>query len=530
MPRSCDRLESSLTEAHDVVVVGYGPVGQAAAALLGGQGIDVAVYERFSRPYGLPRAIRLDHEAMRICQALGIADELLEDAVPVNRYEWFGADGELIVKFELPDGPSGWPFSFTFFQPYLEAALDRTITSRSVPVNRGWTLVGLTEHEDHVDLEFRGTPDTLEAVVEPPTRHVSARYVIGADGARSSVRELLGIGSHDLGFNERWLVVDIHPTEPGLAFPPFPQQYCDPSRPHMWAPNGRRHRRWEFMLLPGEQADDFGDTERIWAMLTPWIAPGQGEIVRHAVYEFESKVATTMQSRRCFLAGDSAHLMPPHMGEGMCSGLRDANNLVWRLAFVLGGRADEALLATYTSERLPHARELVEQSQAMGRISCVLDPAAAAQRDAGLRAAGTLERWPFPRLGGGLLYEGPGQVAGLSGALSVQGSVTARGCNGLMDDVVGRGFVLICSSRDPLDRLSERELRGLEEIGCHLVALDGDVHDLDGALSGWLASHGAEAALVRPDFYVYGAVDSLQAVQPMVARFLDELSPAKVTG
>lgn len=519
-----------MTDAHDVVVVGYGPVGQGAAALLGEQGIDVAVYERFSQPYGLPRAIRLDHEAMRICQALGVADELLEDAVPVNRYEWFGADGELIVKFELPDGPSGWPFSYTFFQPYFEVALDRAIAARSVPVNRGWTLVGLTEHGDHVELEFRGTRDILEAVAEPPTRHVRARYVIGADGARSTVRELLGIGTEDLGFNERWLVLDIRPTHPGLAFPHFPQQFCDPARPHMWAPNGRRHRRWEFMLLPGERADDFADTDRIWSMLAPWIDRSQGEIVRHAVYEFESRLAATMQSRRCFLAGDSAHLMPPHMGEGLCSGLRDANNLAWRLAFVLEGRADDGLLATYTSERLPHARELVEQSQAMGRISCVLEPAAAAQRDAELRAAGTLERWPFPRLGGGLLYEGPGEVTDLPGTLSVQGSVTAHGRTGLMDDVVGRGFVLICAGGDPLKRLSEADLRGLEEIGCNLVALDSDVHDRDGALSSWLASHGAVAALVRPDFYVYGAVDSLEAVPSLVARLLVEFSPAKVAG
>ena len=218
------------------------------------------------------------------------------------------------------------------------------------------------------------------------------------------------------------------------------------------------------------------------------------------------------------------------MGEGMCSGLRDATNLAWRLAFVLDGRADETVLSAYTSERLPHARELVEQSQAMGRISCVLEPAAAAQRDAALRAAGSIEPWPFPRLGPGLLYKGPGQVTDLSGTLSVQGTVTANGRSGLMDDIVGRGFVLVCATGDPREPLSERELRGLGDIGCRIVALEGDVRDLDGALSAWLASHGAVAVIVRPDFYVYGAVDSLDAVRPMVAHLLTELSPAKVTG
>jgi len=519
-----------MTETHEVVVVGYGPVGQTATALLAQRGVDVAVYERFSRPYGLPRAIRLDHEAMRIWQAIGITDELLEDALPVNRYEWFGADGELIVRFDLPPGPSGWPFSYTFFQPYLEEAVDRAIGATAATINRGCTLVGLTEHEDHVELEFRGTPDTLEAVVEPPTRRVNARYVIGADGARSTTRELLGIGTEDLGFHERWLVIDIRPTQVDLGFPSFPQQYCDPARPHMWAPNGSRHRRWEFMLLPGERAEDFEDIERIWSMLKPWIDQNQGEIVRHAVYEFQSTVATTMQSRRCFLAGDAAHLMPPHMGEGMCSGLRDANNLAWRLEFALDGRADTALLESYTAERLPHARELVEQSQAMGRISCVLDPAAAAQRDAGLRAAGTVERWPFPRLGAGLVYHGPGELASLAGTLGIQGIVAAGERSGLLDDVVGRGFTLISSVGDLREALGDHELQALDRIDCKIVTLGGNVGDVDGSLSGWLRSEGAVAVLVRPDFYVYGAVDSPQAIQPLVAHLTAALSPMGVAG
>jgi 2-polyprenyl-6-methoxyphenol hydroxylase-like FAD-dependent oxidoreductase len=517
-----------MTDMHDVVIVGFGPAGQTAAALLGRQGVDVAVYERFTRPYGLPRAIRFDHEAMRIWQALGIAEELLEDAVAVNRYEWFGADGELIVKFELPDGPSGWSFSYVFYQPYLESALDHAVSATSVPVNRGWTLVGLTEREDHVELEFRGARATLEQVVEPPTKRVRARYVIAADGARSTVRELLGIGTEDLGFHERWLVIDIRPTCDDLGFPSFPQQYCDPARPHMWAPNGRRHRRWEFMLLPAEQADDFEDVERVWSMLAPWIDRTQGEIVRHAVYEFQSRVASSMQSRRCFLAGDAAHLMSPHMGEGMCSGLRDANNLAWRLAFVLDGRADEALLSTYGSERLPHARELVEQSQAMGRISCELDRGAAAERDAGMRAAGTLEKWPFPRLGPGLTYEGPGHVPTLNGTLSVQSMVTANGRSGLIDDIIGRGFLLISVIGDPRDVLSDQDLATLEDMGVKIVALGSDVQEVDGGFSAWLRSEGAVAVLIRPDFYVYGAVDSLDAVGPMAAHLLAELSTTKV--
>lgn len=517
-----------MTETYDVVVVGCGPVGQTVAALLAKQGVDVGVYERFTRPYGLPRAIRFDHEAMRLWQALGMTDELLEDVIAVNRYEWFGADGDPIVRFDIPDGPSGWPFSYCFFQPYLESALERALVSTSAEVNRGWTLVGLTEQEAHVELEFHGTRDLLEDFGNPPAKKVEARYVIAADGARSTVRDLLGIEAEDLGFKERWCVVDIRPTDGSLVFPAFPQQFCDARRPHMWAPNGTRHRRWEFMLLPGEDADMFDDLDRVWSMLAPWINRDQGEIVRHAVYEFESKVATTMQSGRCFVAGDAAHLMPPHLGEGMCSGLRDASSLAWRLALVLQGRAGEALLDTYSSERLPHARTLVEQSQAMGRISCVLDPQAAAERDRAMRAAGGVEPWPFPRLGPGLHYLGPDHIESLWGRLSVQGVVRVDGRSGRLDDVVGRGFVLIARGVDLRQTLSAGQLEALEQLGCHIVGIGVDVEDVDGMLGGWLASEGAAAVLVRPDFYVFGAVRSTEAVSMMVDDLLAQIAPTRV--
>jgi 2-polyprenyl-6-methoxyphenol hydroxylase-like FAD-dependent oxidoreductase len=510
-------------EEYDVAIVGNGPVGAATAALLGSHGIETAVYERFATPYGLPRAIRLDHEAMRICQLLGIADELLDDLLPVNRYEWFGADGELIVKFDLPSGPSGWPFSYTFFQPHLEDALGRAVAAAGVPVHRGWSLVGLTELDDRVELELERT----DAEPGETRRRVYAKHVVGADGAHSTVRELLEIDFVDLGFAERWLVVDLLPTDPSLGFPDFPQQYCDPRRPHMWAPNGRRHRRWEFMLLPHETAEDFEAPERVWSMLAPWLDRSQGELVRHAVYEFGCRLATTMQSRRCFLAGDAGHVMPPHLGEGLCSGLRDANNLAWRLALTYNGPAGPEALESYSSERLPHVRELVEQSKAMGRISCELDPHAAATRDLRLRAAGSLEEWPFPKLGPGIVYGGSRGIRGAAGSLSVQGTIRRDGSSGRLDDVAGRGFKLIAAGAGLRDVLSWQQLASLDALGCALISLGEDATDADGELTRWLASIGAAAVLVRPDFYVFGAVAALDHAGVLVDDLCAQL-PFKV--
>ena len=316
----------------DVAIVGYGPVGQALAAMLGRAGHRVVVFERFAEIYRLPRAVHLDHEIMRLLQSLGLADVLAEEMVPVHDYQWFGADGELLLRFDVSGlARSGWESDYMFFQPELEAAIDRyACVPSGVAVERGWVAEGLEDLGDHVEL-------TLHRVSEEATgqlaktgeyRTVRARWLVGADGANSFVREASGISRRDLGFQERWLVVDAEPHDMGaLAHLPIASQWCDPARPTTIVQSGPRHRRWEFMLLPHEQPSDFEDPERVWSLLEPWYRPQDGPLTRSTVYEFRSMLADQMRKGHVLLVGDAAHLTPPFLGQGLCSGLRDAANV-----------------------------------------------------------------------------------------------------------------------------------------------------------------------------------------------------------
>ena len=505
----------------DVVIVGYGPVGQTLGALLGKAGHRVGIFERFNDFYQRPRAIRLDGEAMRLFQKLGIVKDIADDVVAVDHYLWFGADGELIVDIDMSvPSSSGWRSDYVFYQPAVEAALDRVAHSwPTVEIERGWIAKKLVQHEDHVELTLQSVANTGTDL----TRVVRSRYIIGADGANSFVRSACTIPWIDLGFAEQWIVADVRPhAMDEFSHLPVAAQFCNPTRPHTLVQNGSQHRRWEFMLLPGEHAEDFiGDPTHVWQLLDPYIKPEQGTLIRHAVYEFRSLIAETMQVGRVLLAGDSAHLMPPFMGEGMCSGLRDANNLAWKLDLVLRGISPATLLETYTPERRFQNEVTIGISLEMGKVSCVLDSNAAAMRDAAFRSGQVPPPPPLPGIGDGVLHhKGVVGTDPVAGQRAVQGLVEGQQGVGLVDDAIGSGFAVICAVGDPQQLLSRDLLEFLSQIGAHVLTLDssisGSIRDVDGALSGWLRQHGLEAVISRPDFYAFGGVQSITELPILV--------------
>jgi 3-(3-hydroxy-phenyl)propionate hydroxylase len=483
----------------DVLISGYGPTGETLAALLGLAGIRTLVVERDLDVYRLPRAAHFDHEIMRIFQKIGVIDAVLPWTRQVHEYQFRNAQGQILMHFTqggVTEAVSGWAPSYMFHQPAIEDAIRARVAGLpAVEIRLGTSLKSVDSN----------TPEGVTATITDASgreEQVTARYLIGADGAGSIVRKLMGGSLFDYGFDEPWLVIDtIAKDEEGL--PQFGVQVCDPVRPTTVMPMSPLRRRWEFMLKPGESPDDILADDRIADLLRPWVRPGQVDVIRKAVYRFHGLVAQSWRDRSVFLAGDSAHQMPPFLGQGMCSGIRDADNLAWKLIAVLKGEARPSLLDTYQQEREPHVRMIIETAIGMGRVVCVLDEQAAAMRDQAMLAArqaqGPNSGAPTPGL--------PGLSTGFLAATPHAGQLfpqstsarTADGRKGRLDDLLGQGSWLLTRETG-----QGATLPGLENPGLTIYVIGRDVTDETGRLEGWLDSAGATSVLVRPDRYVFG--------------------------
>lgn len=499
------------TEAFDVAIVGMGPVGGVLACLLGAKGHRVVVIERHLTPYPLPRAVHFDHEAARILQACGLGPELGTLSEPTDAYEWRNASGDVLLRFSGDGlGPSGWPFANMFWQPDLEAKIERAVSEHpSVSVRRGWQVEDLRQGAFDVTLDVRRVATTEIGEWQTESRPIGelssvvARYVVGCDGANSTIRALLGVEMTDLGFNFDWLIVDVALHTPRV-FEPSNYQICDPRRPTTVVSGGPGRRRWEFMRLPHETIDELNDESRAWELLEPWdVVPHNATLERHAVYTFQAKWVEDWRRGRTLLAGDAAHLTPPFAGQGMCAGLRDAANLAWKLDALLTGVATESLLDAYSGERAMNVRGFIEFAVALGEIICVADENEAAERDAAMSGSGDQAMPEIPGITSGIIApDDP-----LAGSLFIQGRVQLAGQVALFDDLVGTGWRLITLDPSVVTGITDDEREWFSSLGGRIVVLGTDVDDVEGTYETWFVRHGVRTALQRPDFYLFGVAD-----------------------
>lgn len=518
----------------DVAIVGAGPVGTLLAILLGKQGRRVTIVERWPTIYDRPRAVTMDHEVARILATFGI-DCDNDPAIQYHEelYYWKNAALEDLQIVDWKSiSSSGWRVTYWFNQPELETRLLAIAADiPSIQLIRGWEAVSLEQDKLGVSLELQETTEIAGS--EGRRQSLSASYVVGCDGANSFVREQLSIEVVDKGYFFDWLILDMIPAA-DYSVTPAQWQLCDPNRPTTLVPGGPGRRRWEFMVLPGESNDEMAKPESAWKLLAPWgLSPQNATLERSAVYRFQANWAQQWRIDRCMIAGDAAHLMPPFAGEGMCAGFRDAVALSWRLNAIVEGKVDDAILESYESERIHHAKHYIDFSQELGNIICITDPEQAAIRDASMKAdMAARHHEPITgdlvHLGAGVWCEGTADA----GELSTQGVVEVDGKRGRFDQVVGQGWMVVGFDADPADALSTEQKKTLAFIGGKTVKIgssnpDCDAIDVDGTYAQWLASIESKYFILRPDFYLAATASTAIDINHRFAQVIEKLHVCK---
>lgn len=509
----------------DVLISGLGPTGATLAGLLGQRGVRVAVFDRLADLYPLPRAIGLDHEAMRIVQELGLAERMADHIAAYRPSEYLGMDGMLIKRLDTQPEPHalGWAPNYVFSQPAFERVLrDRLNELDTVTTFVQTEIVnsGQDNAETWVEVRSHG---------EDKLTRLTGQYLVACDGGSSSIRKRLGIALEDLGFDEPWLVVDAFVSaEKLLDLPQTQVQYCEAQRPSTFVVGPGNHRRWEIMLNPGDSVSAEFPDEELWPLLERWIKPGEAQLWRSAAYRFHGLLAREWSKGRTFLAGDAAHMTPPFMAQGMVQGMRDAHNLAWKLDRVLKGESSSQLLDTYATERQPHVRKTTLTAMELGRVICERDPDKARERDKKLRAdSGGVVKTVYrqqmiPGLTSGLIAH----EQSAAGSIFPQPTVQSADQGGLLDDLL-RGRALILINGELNDSLRTRYQEAAQAVGAKVLELTGapsnlmswKIREQSTQLEDWFARHKAVVALVRPDHYVYGTASSFEAGIPLLENF-----------
>jgi 3-(3-hydroxy-phenyl)propionate hydroxylase len=520
---------------YDIAIVGLGPTGATLANILGGYGWSVIGIEKEETLNLDSRAVHFDDEIMRIFQSIGLADEIAQTSVPLKKMEFIHSPVSkpfTHLYIGSQDSRYGYNGAFWFYQPTLERHLyEGTKRFKNVTTLYGHEIIDLVQNEHGVtatvtESRSKSVSSQNENLASPNSSfNIQAKYLIGCDGGRSFVRKQINIPLESANFDEPWVVVDTR-MKSGKKNPDLPEyhrQYCNPSQPVTYVPMPEPYYRWEFMDVNHKGEEQATDPEYVRQQLKAFVDLDKIEIIRIAYYTFHGLWAKKWFKDRIILAGDAAHQTPPFLGQGMCSGIRDASMLGWRLDLLLKDSANKALLNSYESERYAHVKHLIYGAIFLGSIIQTRQKWKAAIRNTVL--FGLLRR--SPRLNTLFMNHANRKTPlekgfigtnckALAGNLAIQPRIDlSNGTTVLLDELLGPDFSIILRKGKNFQVFQ----LNIQQISAkHMDLNQSNFQFSNFSLKQWFDKSKVDFVLIRPDRYVFDAAKE-RDIDKVIADF-----------
>ncbi len=481
----------------DITIVGLGPAGGTLANLLAMHGFSILIIDREKNFYPLPRAVHFDDEIMRVFQTIGITKEFLKYTIINKGTKFVNSKQKVILDWPRPKKitDNGWYPSYRFHQPDLEKQLRKKLKNyEKVFIEQNSEVRKITNSKNHVDITYTNTINYKEY-------NVRSKYLVGCDGANSTTRNQMKTKMDNLGFTQKWAVVDLILKKKKNNLPDRTIQYSNPKQPATYCRNVGKRRRWEFAIKKNQSDKKVLSENYIWNFLKPWLNKSEAIIERKTIYQFESSIARKWRKGRIFIAGDAAHLMPPFMGQGMCAGIRDASNLAWKIATCLRVKHNDTFLNTYQSERSLNVREYIETTMRMGEFVNAVESIQITDNirsdNKGIKSMQSIK----PKMGKGLGYLKDKN----RGKIFPQFKLNK---NRNLDDNFSKKGILILSSDFKTKDLKNYPLVNSKKFK---------------KLSVYLKNINSKAIIVRPDRFILGSANSNHAINLLLKKYSEIL-------
>ncbi len=515
-----------MKKEYDILIVGYGMLGNLAALLLADMGMSVVVVEKKqATDILLAKSARIDDEVLLILEQLGLIDAVKDLLYPLEGTQIVDKKERVLLEFNQTRRSQFAPL-VGFYQPDIQKILQQKAAAhKNINLFLGYEVETFEQDEEKVAVYIAptGKQDFIS---------LEANFLLVCNGQYSRIADFLKIEVKDYKYHSSVLCVDTVGKEGALASKSYAQTICDAEFPVVKMANGQMHQRWEFQI-DRETIEADQTAEKVRSLLAE-LNPLDLAIESAFVYNFDARILEKWQDRRVLILGDAAHVMPPYLGMGLSAGVKDVYNLAWKLNLIQQGRASLDLLKTYQKERQPDVERLIKLNLWIKRLF---------QSSKFRWIKGFIPIIPKWFLKKNLDLT-TNLKSGLVGKSKLSGRVLAspkvanhKGDTISFNQALEHNFVVLGLDQNPVDALSAKSLDYLATLGTQFIQLtpqkkkfveDGrytqNLYDKEGKLQAWMKENKGQFLVIRPDRIVYDFCNDVASLNASVKTLEQNLT------